>query len=70
MNPLLSQVKVDLALNKKTKPNQTYGVMANILNCDIVVSEFRLQSHYYIHFQTYILEKGMNSFTHPPSAMG
>ena len=28
--------------------------------CGIVVSEFKLQSHYCIHFQTNIHEKGMN----------
>ena len=28
------------------------GVVANVLNCDIVVSEFKLQSHYYSHFWT------------------
>ena len=37
------------------------GVVANVLDCDIVVSEFALQSYYYIHFQTNTLEKYMNS---------
>ena len=35
--------------------------MANILDCEIVVSEFELQSRYYIHIQTNNLGKGMNS---------
>ena len=26
------------------------GVVANVLNCDSVVSEFELQSCYYVHF--------------------
>ena len=26
--------------------------MARVLDCDILVSKFELQSHYYIHFQT------------------
>ena len=34
--------------------------MANVLGCDLVVSEFELQSHYYIHFQTNAQGKGMN----------
>ena len=28
------------------------GVVANVLYCDIVVSEFELQLCYYIHFRT------------------
>ena len=36
------------------------GIVANLWNCDIVVSEFEVQSYYHIHFQTHTLEKGMN----------
>ena len=42
--------------------------MANVLNCDIVVNEFKFQSRYYIYFLTNTLGKGMNPFIHP--AMG
>ena len=42
--------------------------MANVLNCKIVVSEFELQSHYYVHFRINTLGKGMNSLILP--AMG
>ncbi len=38
-----------------------------VLDCDIVVSKFKLQSCYYIHFQTNSLGKGMNN---PPSSNG
>ena len=31
-----------------------------VLDCDIVVSEFKLRSSYYVHFWTYTLGKGMN----------
>ena len=34
--------------------------MVNVLNSTIVVSEFDLQSLYYVHFRTNTLEKGMN----------
>ena len=37
-----------------------YEVVAKVLDCDIVVSEFELQPHYYVHFRTNTLEKGMN----------
>ena len=37
------------------------GVMANVLDCDIVVNEFELKSGYYVPFQTNTLGKGMNS---------
>ena len=40
-----------------------HGIVANVLDCYIVVSEFELQSRYYVHFRTNTLQKGMN----PPS---
>ena len=36
-------------------------VVANILQCDIVVSESELQSSCYVHFRINILGKGMNA---------
>ena len=36
-------------------------MMAKELDSDIVVSEFELQSRYYIHFWTNALAKSMNS---------
>ena len=42
-----------------------YGVVANVLDSDLVVSEFEFQSRYYIHFRTSALEKGMNLLLHP-----
>ena len=33
------------------------GVRANVLDCDTVVSEFELQSRYYVYFQTKTPEK-------------
>ena len=35
--------------------------VANVLDCDIVVSKFELQSHYYTHFRTNAIRKGMTS---------
>ena len=37
------------------------GITANVLDYDIVVSEFELQSRYCVHFLTNTLEKCMNS---------
>ena len=34
------------------------GIVTNILDCDIVVSEFKLQSRNYVNFFTNNLEKG------------
>ena len=34
--------------------------MAKVMDCGIVVSEFVLQSRYYVHFQVDTLGKGMN----------
>ena len=39
--------------------------MANGLDCDHEVSEFELQSRYYVHFWTNVVAKSMNSFIPP-----
>ena len=44
------------------------GVMVKAMDCGIVVSEFVLQSCYYIHFWANTLGKGMNPLILP--AMG
>ena len=44
------------------------GVMVKAMDCGIVVSEFVLQSRYYVHFRANTLRKGMNQFI--LSAMG
>ena len=36
------------------------GLMATKLDCDIVVSEFEIQSRYYVHFRTNTPGKDMN----------
>ena len=36
--------------------------MANILDSDIFISEFELESRNYVHFRTNALGKGMNPF--------
>ena len=42
--------------------------MVKAMDCKIVVSEFELQSHYYVNYQTNSLGKGMNLLILP--AMG
>ena len=42
------------------------SVVANVLDSDIVVSEFELHSLCNIHFRTYILGKDVNSLIHHP----
>ena len=44
------------------------GVMVKPMDCGIVVSEFVLQSRYYVHFRTNTLGKGINPLILP--AMG
>ena len=44
------------------------GVMVKAMSCGIVVREFVLQSHYYVHFRANTLGKGMNPLILP--AMG
>ena len=36
------------------------GVMVKAMDCGIIVSEFVLQSHYYVHFRANTLRKGKN----------
>ena len=45
-----------------------YVIVTNMQNCNIIVSEFELQSRYYVHFWTNIFRKGMNPLI--PPAMG
>ena len=42
-----------------------WGVMVKSLDCRIVVSEFELQSRYYVHFWTNTFGKGMNPLILP-----
>ena len=42
--------------------------MVKAMDCGIVISEFELQSRYYVHFQANTLGKGMNLHILP--AMG
>ena len=44
------------------------GVMVKAMDCGIVVSEFVLQSRYYVHFRTNTLGKVMNPLI--PTSMG
>ena len=39
--------------------------MVKAADCEIVVSEFELQSRYYAHFRANTLGKGMNPFIIP-----
>ena len=43
-----------------------HGVMVKVLDCGIIVSEFKIQSCYYVHFQTNTFGKGIEP-PFPPS---
>ena len=49
----------DKRLQEKEKGGCPRGVMIKTMDCGIVVSEFKLQSHYYVHFWTNPLGKGI-----------
>ena len=40
--------------------NSLRSVVANVMDCDIIVSEFEIQSRYYVQFRTNSLKKGMD----------
>ena len=44
------------------------GEMVKVMDCEIVISEFELKSHYYVLFRANTLGKGMNLLI--PPAMG
>ena len=58
-NCLKSSTLGFLTLGFRKSPS---GVVVDVLDCSLKVSEFKLQSCYYVYFRTNILEKGMNSF--------
>ena len=41
------------------------GAVANVLDCDILVSEFELKSRYYVYFRTNTFRKVMNTLILP-----
>ena len=53
---------------KKSVERCPRGVMVKAMDCEIVVSEFVLQSRYYFHFRANTLGKCMNPLILP--AMG
>ena len=55
-------------ISRQSEVGCLHGVMVKAIYCGIVVSEFVLQSRYYIHFRTNTLGKGMNPLILP--AMG
>ena len=61
----LQRTKKLLSINNRE--GSPRGVMAEALNCDIIVIEFELQSHYNDTFRANTFGKGMNPFI--PSAI-
>ena len=57
MNNLLKAVWLLIIDNNR---RCTRGVMVKVMDCKIVVSEFVLQSRYYVHFRTNTIGKAMN----------
>ena len=45
---------------ERKKEESPCSVVVNVLDCDIVVSEFELQSYYYVRFRGDTLRKAMN----------
>ena len=53
-------------LNSSTNRGCPRGVMVKVMDCGIVISEFVLQSRFYVHFRANTLGKGMKPLI-PPS---
>ena len=48
-----------------TRERVCIGIVVNVLDCDIVISEFEFHSRYYVHHRTNTLKKGMKAFIFP-----
>ena len=59
-------IRIIIYSNSKPYRGCPRGVMVKAMDCETVVSEFVLQSRYYVHFRENTLGKGMNP-TYPPS---
>ena len=46
-----------------------HDVVANVLDCDIMVRVFELQSCYYVHFQANTFGTGMKPYILPPMGL-
>ena len=70
--PKTQEMVVDTSLintqDDKVRGGCPRGVMVKALDCGIVVSEFELQSRYYVHFRTNTLGKVMSPLI--PRAVG
>ena len=67
LRPSLDILSNDPCFRTPFSQGSPNGVVVYVLNCDIIVSEFELQSRYYVYFRTNSLGKGMNLLTPPPS---
>ena len=61
-------VNMDTHRHRQTERGCSRGVMCKAIDCGIVISEFELQSRYYVHFRTNTSGKDINSLIFP--AMG
>ena len=52
-------IYIFLYLHITGEDKSSYGGVANVLYCNIIESEFKLQSDYYVHFLTNSFGKGM-----------
>ena len=57
------RVQIEIPYDKRQ--GIPHNEMAKVLDCELKVSEFALQSRYYVHFQTNTLGKGMNPLMTP-----
>ena len=71
LDPTIQSTRLKNVTSCATHPSFVpRGVVANVLDCDIVVSEFKLPSRNYVCFRTNTLGKVMNPFNVPPAALG
>ena len=52
-------------INQICKTGSPYDTVANVLDCNIIVSKFKLQSCYYVHFQINNIGKDMSPLILP-----
>ena len=62
---ILHQANLIRTIFATTIGESTHGIVANVLVCDTIVSEFKLQSRYYVYLEINTFEKGMTTPLYP-----
>ena len=55
-------IQKGLLITTEMKTGRSFGVVANVLDCDILVNGIELKLHNFVYFRTNIIRKIINPF--------